>query len=76
MFLILMIFLQVFQEPREANQLDAVLNDFSRNIKLAASNTSGCSGSLLFSVVGKSHLFLIPATMSKLNTPNSCNLTV
>ncbi|XP_045108856.1 ATP-dependent DNA helicase DDX11-like [Portunus trituberculatus] len=43
---------KVFWEPRKANQLDAVLSDYAKTIKLTASNTSGMSGSLLLSVVG------------------------
>uniref|UniRef100_A0A0P4W9K1 Helicase ATP-binding domain-containing protein n=1 Tax=Scylla olivacea TaxID=85551 RepID=A0A0P4W9K1_SCYOL len=43
---------KVFWEPKKANQLDAVLNDYAKTIKLTASNTSGMSGSLLLSVVG------------------------
>lgn len=48
-----LILLQVFQEPRKANQLDAVLNEYSKNINLTASSTTGVTGSLLFSVVGE-----------------------
>ncbi|XP_053637963.1 ATP-dependent DNA helicase DDX11 isoform X1 [Cherax quadricarinatus] len=43
---------KVFREPKKSNQLESVLNDFSKTVRLTASNTNGLTGSLLFSVVG------------------------
>ncbi|KAG0717310.1 ATP-dependent DNA helicase DDX11 [Chionoecetes opilio] len=44
---------KVFWEPKKANQLDAVLSDYTKTIRMTAANTGGVSGSLLLSVVGE-----------------------
>ncbi|XP_071519402.1 ATP-dependent DNA helicase DDX11 isoform X2 [Panulirus ornatus] len=43
---------RVFREPRKSNELDSVLSDYAKTIHLTASNATGITGSLLFSVVG------------------------
>ncbi|KAG7157562.1 ATP-dependent DNA helicase DDX11-like [Homarus americanus] len=43
---------KVFREPKKSNQLDSVLSDYAKTVRLTASNTSGLTGSLLLSVVG------------------------
>ncbi|CAJ1056797.1 ATP-dependent DNA helicase DDX11 [Xyrichtys novacula] len=43
---------KIFQEPKKANQVEQVLNEFSRCIQRCAVDSSGLTGALLFSVVG------------------------
>ncbi|XP_044137341.1 ATP-dependent DNA helicase DDX11 [Bufo gargarizans] len=43
---------KIFQEPRKASQLDQVLSEYSRCIKLSGQSVGPLTGALLFSVVG------------------------
>uniref|UniRef100_A0A8C7GCD9 ATP-dependent DNA helicase DDX11 n=1 Tax=Oncorhynchus kisutch TaxID=8019 RepID=A0A8C7GCD9_ONCKI len=43
---------KIFQEPKKANQVEKVLNEFSRTIQRCAVDGGTLSGALLFSVVG------------------------
>uniref|UniRef100_A0A8C7RUQ2 ATP-dependent DNA helicase DDX11 n=1 Tax=Oncorhynchus mykiss TaxID=8022 RepID=A0A8C7RUQ2_ONCMY len=43
---------KIFQEPKKANQVEKVLNEFSRTIQRCAVDAGTLSGALLFSVVG------------------------
>ncbi|XP_068203426.1 ATP-dependent DNA helicase DDX11 isoform X1 [Palaemon carinicauda] len=43
---------KVYREPKKSNQLDAVLNNYATIIRQTASNTTGLTGAILFSVVG------------------------
>uniref|UniRef100_A0A6Q2XZW6 Helicase ATP-binding domain-containing protein n=1 Tax=Esox lucius TaxID=8010 RepID=A0A6Q2XZW6_ESOLU len=43
---------KIFQEPKKANQVEQVLNEFSRTIQVRLTNNGVLSGALLFSVVG------------------------
>uniref|UniRef100_A0A3P9CYR4 DEAD/H (Asp-Glu-Ala-Asp/His) box helicase 11 n=1 Tax=Maylandia zebra TaxID=106582 RepID=A0A3P9CYR4_9CICH len=43
---------KIFQEPKKANQVEQVLNEFSRCIQRCSADCSGLTGALLFSVVG------------------------
>uniref|UniRef100_A0A3P8Z2X4 Helicase ATP-binding domain-containing protein n=1 Tax=Esox lucius TaxID=8010 RepID=A0A3P8Z2X4_ESOLU len=43
---------KIFQEPKKANQVEQVLNEFSRTIQRCAVDGGVLSGALLFSVVG------------------------
>ncbi|KAM8861765.1 ATP-dependent DNA helicase DDX11 isoform 6-T6 [Synchiropus picturatus] len=43
---------KIFQEPKKANQVDQVLNEFSRCIQRCSVSGSSLTGALLFSVVG------------------------
>ncbi|KAG7522150.1 ATP-dependent DNA helicase DDX11 [Solea senegalensis] len=43
---------KIFQEPKKANQVEQVLNDFTRCIQRCALDSGGLTGALLFSVVG------------------------
>ncbi|KAL0968343.1 hypothetical protein UPYG_G00265650 [Umbra pygmaea] len=43
---------KIFQEPKKANQVEQVLNEFSRTIQKCAVDGGSLSGALLFSVVG------------------------
>ncbi|XP_041652395.1 ATP-dependent DNA helicase DDX11 [Cheilinus undulatus] len=43
---------KIFQEPKKANQVEQVLNEFSRCIQRCAVDSGGLTGALLFSVVG------------------------
>lgn len=43
---------KVFREPKKSNQLDGVLADYAKTIRLSSGNTTGVTGALLFSVVG------------------------
>uniref|UniRef100_A0A3B4UGK3 ATP-dependent DNA helicase DDX11 n=1 Tax=Seriola dumerili TaxID=41447 RepID=A0A3B4UGK3_SERDU len=43
---------KIFQEPKKANQVEQVLNDFTRCIQRCAPDSGGLTGALLFSVVG------------------------
>ncbi|CAL4123180.1 unnamed protein product, partial [Meganyctiphanes norvegica] len=40
---------KVFREPKKSNQLDALLADYAKTIRLSASNTTGVTGAFLFS---------------------------
>uniref|UniRef100_A0A665VJA8 ATP-dependent DNA helicase DDX11 n=1 Tax=Echeneis naucrates TaxID=173247 RepID=A0A665VJA8_ECHNA len=43
---------KIFQEPKKANQVEQVLNNFSHCIKRCGLDSNGLTGALLFSVVG------------------------
>lgn len=43
---------KVFREPKKSNQLDTVLADYAKTIRLSSSNSTGVTGALMFSVVG------------------------
>uniref|UniRef100_A0AAQ4RJT7 DEAD/H (Asp-Glu-Ala-Asp/His) box helicase 11 n=1 Tax=Gasterosteus aculeatus aculeatus TaxID=481459 RepID=A0AAQ4RJT7_GASAC len=43
---------KIFQEPKKSNQVEQVLNEFSRCIQRCAVDAGGLTGALLFSVVG------------------------
>ncbi|XP_037306995.2 ATP-dependent DNA helicase DDX11 [Pungitius pungitius] len=43
---------KIFQEPKKSNQVEQVLNEFSRCIQRSAVDAGGLTGALLFSVVG------------------------
>ncbi|XP_056373802.1 ATP-dependent DNA helicase DDX11 isoform X2 [Hyla sarda] len=43
---------KIFQEPKKASQVDQVLSDYSRCIKLSGQSPGPLTGALLFSVVG------------------------
>ncbi|KAM7396648.1 hypothetical protein PAMP_019674 [Pampus punctatissimus] len=43
---------KIFQEPKRANQVEQVLNEFTRCIQRCALDSCGLTGALLFSVVG------------------------
>ncbi|KAK7084367.1 DEAD H (Asp-Glu-Ala-Asp His) box helicase 11 [Halocaridina rubra] len=47
---------RVFREPKKSSQLDAVLSDYAKTIRQTASNTTGMTGAILFSVVGETSL--------------------
>ena len=44
---------KVFREPKEANQVDNVLAEYTRTISQFSSGASGKNGALLLCVVGK-----------------------
>ncbi|XP_076068379.1 ATP-dependent DNA helicase DDX11 isoform X2 [Oratosquilla oratoria] len=43
---------KVFREPKKTNQLDAVLSDYAKTVRLCSTSNTGITGSLLLSVVG------------------------
>ncbi|KAM5169870.1 ATP-dependent DNA helicase DDX11 isoform 2-T3 [Mantella aurantiaca] len=43
---------KIFQEPKKANQVEQVLNEYSRCIKFSSQSAGPLTGALLFSVVG------------------------
>ncbi|XP_027218819.2 ATP-dependent DNA helicase DDX11 isoform X1 [Penaeus vannamei] len=43
---------KIFREPKKSSQLDTVLNEYAKTVRLSITNTTGITGSLLFSVVG------------------------